>query len=693
MASAAPDRATIDRRKGSYYSAAKVREAGEIEHLVGQVEDQEKRDALRSDLASFLLYAFPEAFPLPFSGDHLEVIAILQRVILQGGQFAVAMPRGYGKTTLATRSAIWGLLYGHRRSAVIVTAADPLALKLLRDIKTELRFNAQLAAMFPGTIAAIRHLEGRAAKANSQTFHGVPTGIIWKADELVFPQMEGETSSGARIAVAGITGGKIRGQNHTTQTGEIVRPDIVIVDDPQDRESAKSPTQTSDRLAVINGDIVGMAGPTRRISCVVPCTVIEEGDAADQLLDRSKNPQWNGFRTKALREWPANLAKWDEYREVRARGMREGMSPNYWNAFLREHWDELHAGAVPSWPERYKREDELSAVQSCMNWHFDSPEAFAAEGQNEPLKRQSNEIEELVESDVTDRAIGLPRRAVPVTCQRIMQYVDVQGKMLFYMTCAFDDDFSTHILDYGSYPDQKRSIYTLADAKRSLGHAFPGSSEESRIYEGLTALASETLGAVYRRQDGIDLPVERCLVDSGWQTETIYKWCRESPWRDKVFPSKGRGVKASNAPMSEFRAKENERIGHYWMQTTVGRGRSPTRLIQGDVNYWKTQAYRKLKMGRGDKGGLTVFGRPHEHPLLSAHVRSEKPQAMRSESTGRVVWEWSLIKGRDNHFWDCLVGCLIAASYSGVVVGQAQPATVKRQRKSLAEMAANARRK
>ena len=333
----AVDRSTIDRRKGSYYSQAKTREAGEIEHLVGEVADPVLLESLRFDLRAFLLHAFPEAFPLPFSKDHDVVLGVLQRVILQGGQFAVAMPRGYGKSTMTSRAILWGLLYGHRRSAVIVAAADPLALKILRDLKTELRFNDRLADLFPGTCASFRHIEGRAIRANSQTFKGVPTGVVWKADELIFPQMEGELSTGARIAVAGITGGKIRGQNHTTQIGEIIRPDIVAVDDPQDRESAKSPTQTADRLAVINGDIVGMAGPTRKIACIVPCTVIQQDDLADQLLNRSKNPQWNGIRTKALNGWPVNLNKWDEYRERRARGMREGMEPDYWNSFLREH--------------------------------------------------------------------------------------------------------------------------------------------------------------------------------------------------------------------------------------------------------------------------------------------------------------------------------------------------------------------
>jgi hypothetical protein len=343
--------------------------------------------------------------------------------------------------------------------------------------------------------------------------------------------------------------------------------------------------------------------------------------------------------------------------------------------------------------ERYKREDELSAVQSCMNWHFDNAEAFAAEGQNEPLKTASDEIDDLSTLDVTDKANSVSRGVVPLGAQRMTAFVDVQGKLLFWLVVAWDDAFTGHVVDYGTYPDQKRSVFTLADAKRTLGHVFPGSSEETRIYEGLSALASDVLGRPYQRPDGVSLSVDRCFVDSGWQTETIYKWCRDSSWRDKVTPSKGRAVKASNAPMSEFKAREGERLGHYWMQTTIGRGRSPARLVQYDTNYWKTQAYRKLKLGRADKGTLTLFGEPHQHPTLAAQLTAEKPHPVRSETNGRVVWEWRTLPGRDNHWWDCLVGSMAAASFAGVVVSQAQAAAVTKRRKTLAEMKAEAKRK
>ena len=43
---------------------------------------------------------FPAVFCLKWSDDHLRVIAKIEAAVLDGGLFALAMPRGSGKTSL-----------------------------------------------------------------------------------------------------------------------------------------------------------------------------------------------------------------------------------------------------------------------------------------------------------------------------------------------------------------------------------------------------------------------------------------------------------------------------------------------------------------------------------------------------------------------------------------------------------------
>jgi hypothetical protein len=140
----------------------------------------------------------------------------------------------------------------------------------------------------------------------------------------VLPTVKGSPASAAVIAVTGITG-RIRGMKFKRPDGKSVRPDLIIPDDPQTRESAKSPSQCDEREKILCGDVLGLAGPTTKISVLMPMTVIQPGDLADRMLDREKHPEWQGERTKLIYEWPeAWETLWQQYRKVRADGMRAG---------------------------------------------------------------------------------------------------------------------------------------------------------------------------------------------------------------------------------------------------------------------------------------------------------------------------------------------------------------------------------
>jgi hypothetical protein len=89
----------------------------------------------------------------------------------------------------------------------------------------------------------------------------------------------------------------------------------------------------------------------------------------------------------------------------------------------------------------------------------------------------------------------------------------------------------------------------------------------------------------------------------------------------------------------------------------------------------------------GDAGSVSLFGKKGlAHDMFADHLTSE--YSVRTEGRGRVVDEWQMRPGRtENHFWDCLVGCAVAASEQGVII--AGTGVSKRPRKpkiSLAEI-------
>ncbi|OQA04345.1 MAG: hypothetical protein BWY69_00016 [Planctomycetes bacterium ADurb.Bin401] len=85
-----------------------------------------------------------------------------------------------------------------------------------------------------------------------------------------------------------------------------------------------------------------------------------------------------------------------------------------------------------------------------------------------------------------------------------------------------------------------------------------------------------------------------------------------------------------------------------------------------DTNYWKTFVHERFFVAAGDHGSMTLFGKSgHQHTLFAQHVAGSESW-VRTEGHGRVVYQWSpKVGGLDNHWFDCMVGCSVAASMCG----------------------------
>lgn len=631
------------------------------------VADPERKEACRFDFRKFCETYFPEVYNLEWSDDHLRAIDKLQKAVLEGGLFALAMARGSGKSSLTETAAIWAMAYGHREFIVVIGASEGASLEMLDSIKTELEVNEHLAEDFPEMVYPIARLEGIANRCAGQLYKGERTRIGWTASEIVLPTIAGAASSGAIVRVAGITG-RIRGMKFKRPDGRTIRPEFVIVDDPQTSESAGSAEQTRKRVRVLAGDVLGLAGPGRKIAGVMPCTVIRPGDMAEQMLDRSKHPEWNGERCRMMYKFPKNDELWNKYADLRADELREKGTFTKATEFYRTHRKEMDDGAVVAWKARFNH-DEISAVQHAMDLKFIDEAAFWAEYQNEPLAEDLGTEEQLTLDGVSSRVNGHSRCGVPVSATHLTAFVDVQKTMLFYTVTAWDDDFTGRVIDYGEWPDQNRRFFTLADANVTLQMKFPRSGLEGCLYEGLKKLTGDILGREYFRDDGAAMRVERCLVDANWgqSTDTVYQFCRESEFASVLTPSHGRYIGASSKPMGEYRKAIGDRVGMNWRMPNV-RGKRAVRHVIYDTNFWKSFVATRLLTATGDRGALTLWGRSAEdHLLFAEHLTAE--YRVKTEGRGRRVDEWKMRPdAHDNHWWDCLVGCAVAASMSGCVL-------------------------
>lgn len=672
MTSATSDATIYDRKRASALKRGKeVAENGRDIGPIPPVVDQKRRDGCERNFRLFCETYFPLTFALAWSADHLKAIAKIEESILHGGLFAFAMPRGSGKTTLCEIAALWAMVYGHRRFPVIVGSDAGSAAQLLESIKAELSSNELLAADFPEVCFPIEKLEGIAHRCKGQTCGGERTGIVWSADEIVFPTVPGSMVGGSVVRVAGITG-RIRGLKFKTKEGHSIRPDLVIIDDPQTDESANSLTQCASRERTLAGAVLGLAGPGKKIAGFMPCTVIREGDMADVILDRGKHPEWSGERWKLMYLFPTNMELWDKYREIRAESMRQGRKGEEATEFYLAHCGEMDAGAAVAWEQRYNP-DELSAIQHCMNLLFQDEFAFYAEYQNEPKTAELLGASELTADQIAEKVNRFDRRAVPLEATRLTAFIDVQGSILFYLVAAWADDFTGWVIDYGTYPDQKKPYFTVSDARITLQGKFPSAGAEGQIYGGLLQLTSLLHAQTWIRADGAAMVIERGMVDANWgeSTDVVYKFIRECPVKGVWMASHGRYVGASSLPMSQYKKVPGERQGLNWRLPTV-RGKRASRHMLYDTNFWKSFVHARLAVSIGDPGCLSLFGeRPDQHRLFAEHLTSE--YRVRTSGRGREVDEWKVRPNRtENHWLDCLVGAAVAASERGAQLDESK---------------------
>ena len=653
-------KAAYDKQKAQGTSwSRRLAAAGRDIGSIPAVKDKQRLDACRESFRLFCETYAAESFPLEWSDDHLRAIAKIESAVLRGELFAFAMPRGSGKSTLCEWACIWSMLYGHRPFIMLIGSDAAIATAMLDSIKSHLEQNDLLAEDFPAACFPVRAMEGITRRAQGQTCEGEPTHVEWTADQITLPWIPGAPSAGAAVRVAGITG-RIRGIKHTRPDGKTLRPSLVLIDDPQTDESAASPSQVATREKILSGAILGLAGPGAKISGLCTITVIRPDDLADRLLDRSKHPAWQGERTKLVYDWPTNDDLWGQYGELRRQGQREGNGTGEADAFYRDNQAAMDAGARVAWPAR-KDPDEISAIQHAWNLRIDRGEAaFWAEYQNAPV---ADDIasDKLDKKALELRAVGPERAIVPSGHNTLTAFVDVQDKLLYWLVASWGEAFGGNVVAYGTYPDQGVSYFEAGSAKRTLARAANNAGFEAALHDGLTKLAELILAKDWKREDGAVMRVNQALVDANWgqSTTLVRTFCRRSPFAATLLPSHGRGIGASSQPLTEKNKHRGDRMGLNWRIGKIGDADHRSAIY--DTNWWKTFVSARLRMSVGDPEAITLH--KGQHDLFLDHLTAEYP--VRTEARGRSVDEWKAA-GKENHWWDCLVGAAVAASIVGL---------------------------
>jgi phage terminase large subunit GpA-like protein len=360
----------------------------------------------------------------------------------------------------------------------------------------------------------------------------------------------------------------------------------------------------------------------------------------------------------------------------------------------KDHRAEMDEGAQVAWPENFKP-DEISGLQSAMNLYYEDEESFFSECQNDPKDKEIGDQELMTADEIASKLSNYDRRAIPEACDTLVAFVDVQKNILFFVIMAFEESGSGYVIDYGTYPDQRRAYYTKRDIKKSYLAADVRGGFEAKLTAALTAITNDFCTKRWTRDDGMEMTMDLMMLDANWEQskKSVYEHCRTTPYRKQVRPAHGRYFGATTTPMSEYVKKKGDKIGHQWRMPNP-KGRAVIRYVQFDTNYWKMYVHDRFAVDKGGAGCFSIFGNdPKKHKMFADHMTSEN--AFLVEAKGRKVMEFKVNPGNpDNDFLDCTVGCAVAASVMGVqlkALGQTRKKEKKTKRK-MSEMLEEKRR-
>lgn len=290
-----------------------------------------RRWVTRADPIIFQLLYLPHHLRRPetndslsFSAMHVELAELaktwMQPVSSGGRRDAVIGPRGSGKSTnVFCAHPLWALSHGHRQFVAAFADSGDQARKHLATIRTELEENELLAQDFPELCKPLKR-GGRAVASSTESW---------------------QSMSGAVVVARGLDAKSLG-----LKIGA-VRPDVLLLDDPEGPDGVYSVEQAASRLRVIRQSVLPM---NTNAAVVWAGTTTIFGGLAHQLVRHATGE---------------STADW--IRETRFRA-------HYFPALI-----ENEDGSERSlWPRRWSTEELIE--ERRLN-----PRDFAQDMQNQPI--------------------------------------------------------------------------------------------------------------------------------------------------------------------------------------------------------------------------------------------------------------------------------------------------------------------
>ncbi len=611
-------------------------------------------DAKRKARAAKSLRAFIDTYMLGFvleskpSEMTYKAIGELEAALLDNRPVQIQLPRGSGKTTLASIAVLYLLSTARRKFAVIVSQNARSAANILADIWRMVIEDSAYSQDFPEMSKPFQLCNG--AYRRRQTYRGMSTSLTKNATTIVFPRLTDEEgndipTSGAAIATRGIGSG-IRGLKFPAPTG---RPDCVLLDDLLDAKSAASEETNDKLLSIIRKDIFNLSSGKKLGICMTSTPLLP-----DDLTDRIRNDTaWKTIRYPAIIRYPNDILRhpedglWARYFSIfdgeNERDERHTESLR----FYRANRAKMDAGAE-LFQDRFKRSDgHISGLQALLEKrHVIGNAAFMAEMQLAPIK-YSLAID-IMPKDVLKNETDDAEGTIPDGYRFAVASSDLNLSFCISTTVvAFRADGSAHVL--------KHIFRKCGIMGRVADAAYNAETYETLVQHG-------------REIAALGIPTKGWAIDaSGLPFDAVTSFANGSKRLCGIEACAFLG-RASHMYNPNVRSRLRTEIartvlcGDEAEQRKAGSGKH---WVYWDSDYYRERVHSGFLRSVGNAGAITLYrGEEGEHRDYASQICAEKLKYKRTRSDGRTEYCWK--SSGDHDMLDSTAQAFACAAQFGI---------------------------
>jgi predicted phage terminase large subunit-like protein len=299
---------------------------------------------------------------------HAKLSRILDAVSNRNrtARIAWAASRGHAKSAyLSNAFPVHEIVFRKRKMILVISETNAGSKKFIKWVAGQLKYNLKLREDF----GVVLHEQKTRNEKDSEEAFLTTTGIKMEATSL---------------------GTQIRGFRNGSQ-----RPDLILLDDLESRDSNNTPELRQKAKDWLNQDLMPAYDPTQT-AIIFMGTIVHVDSLLNYVLTERRDFIKNSF--PAIIEWPKKMDLWAEFERIykeyepteeelaeMEEGLEETVTPNARAAlkFYETNKEEMDEGAKVLWPDRFPL---THLFLEKVNY---GSKAFNTEFMNNPLDEES----------------------------------------------------------------------------------------------------------------------------------------------------------------------------------------------------------------------------------------------------------------------------------------------------------------